>query len=406
MIAPLFCFLTALSWIYWIIAGVLTWRFFHGRQQQPDFAPPVSILKPVKGVDAGAYENFASFCRQDYPEFELIFSVADADDDVIPLIRQLRDDFPAVRIRLVMATARGTNRKASMLHVLAREAAHDILVVNDSDMRVSPDYLRRVVAPLGDPKTGIVTCPYRGEDPVTLTARLEALHMGVTFLPSAIIAWQLMDLKFALGATMVLRRADLNRMGGFAAVADHLADDYEIGSRIGALGLNVCLSTYVVSSMLGATSFRDQWDREIRWSRCNRVSQPAGYAGMVITYSTPMAVAFLALDHFAPLGWLMVAGSMLVRWLVARLIAGQTGDTAARRFLVLLPVRDMLSFVVWIAGGFGRQVVWRGETFEVLNDGRLQEPARPTAAAFAWVRVAARRLGRRPAVGVKTEVPR
>jgi ceramide glucosyltransferase len=418
MITHVLLVVTAMSWIYWLIACVAVRRFFRRPEPLPLFMPPVSVLKPVKGVDAGAFENFASFCRQDYPSFEILFGVADGADAVVPLLHRLRREFPHIPMRIVVAHGHGTNRKASTLHTLAREAVHDVLVVNDSDMRVDSGYLRQVVAPLGDPATGLVTCPYRGADPVTLTARLEALYMGVTFLPSVIVAWTMTGLKFGLGATMVLRRAELDRIGGFLAVADYLADDYEIGSRIGALGLKVHLSRYLVSSMLGATSFRDQWDREVRWSRCNRVSQPGGYAGFCLTFTTPLAVASLIASGLAPAGWAVLAGSILLRWTAGYLITAETKDAASRRFLFLLPLRDMLSFVIWAAGMIGRRVVWRGEAFFVLNDGRLQEQEQERepavlegggAGRLAGGRTSAqawRKSLRRAVVPAKTEVPR
>jgi len=387
--------LISVSWAYWIVTCVVAHRFFRHRVQYAPFSPPVSILKPVKGVDTGALENFASFCRQTYPSFEILFGIAEPSDPAIPLVRQLQRSFPAVPIRLIVTPTRGTNRKVSLLQTLAREASHDVLVVNDSDMRVGPDYLARVVAPLGDPAVGIVTCPYRGEDPATLTARLEALHMGVTFLPSVVFAREVMDVKFALGATMVLRREDLASMGGFAAVADHLADDYEIGSRIGGLGLKVVLSDYMVASMLGETSFRDQWDRELRWARCNRASQPLGYVGYAVSFTTPLASIFLIADRFAALGWAILAGSILIRWVVGWAITFDTDDAAARRWLPLLPIRDMLSAVIWMAGVFGRRVVWRGESFVVLADGRLRVAA-AAAEEGRWFSGPARVYRRRP----------
>jgi len=333
--------------------------------------PPVSILKPVKGLDFQAYENFVSFCRQDYPEFELLFGVADLADPVIPVIERLQRDFPQHNIRLFVVEASGSNRKASVLHHLAGQACHEVLVISDSDMRVASDYLRRVVAPLAHEDIGLVTCPYRGEASLTLTARLEALYLGSTFLPSVIVARRFLDMRFALGATMALRRSDLARIGGFAAVADYLADDYQIGARVASLGLRVHLSDYVVAYFMGATTFRGQWNREVRWLRCSRVSRPLEYPGMLLTFSTPLAATLALASGFSPLGRWALLISVLVRWLVAWLVTGYTGDQTARRWLIWLPLRDMLSALVWCAGGLGRSVTWRGEKFRLLPDGRM-----------------------------------
>jgi len=372
MLETLLLLLIVASWIYWLVAWYLARDFFQPcSDPNSDFTPPVSILKPVKGLDAQAYQNFASFCQQDYPDFELLFGVADPTDPVIPVVERLQRDFPQRSIRLLVAEPVGANRKASLLHHLAGQARHEVLVISDSDMRVTPDYLRRVVAPLADERVGLVTCPYRGELPLTFTARLEALYMGATFLPSVLVARGFLNMRFAMGATNVLRRRDLARLGGFAAMADYLADDYQLGARIANLGLRVHLSDYVVASMLGATTFREQWEREVRWARCTRVSRPLEYPGLLLTFSTPLAVALVLLSDFT-FKWLVLAASLVLRWLVAWRVASYTGDQVVRRWLFWLPVRDMLTALVWCAGGIGRHVSWRGEKFLLLPDGRMQ----------------------------------
>lgn len=374
MLEKLLVVLLVCSWLFWLVALYLVHDFFRQPRPQPDcsFAPPVSILKPVKGLDVEAYENFASFCRQDYPDFELLFGVADPDDPVIPVIERLKRDFPQVPIRLYLIEPFGANRKASLLHGLAGQASHELLVVSDSDMRVTPDYLRRVVAPMAEAGTGLVTCPYQGDLALTFTARLEALHMGATFLPSVLVARAFLNMRFAMGATNVLRRSDLARIGGFAALADYLADDYQLGVHIASLGLRVQLSDYIVASILGATTFREQWDREVRWARCNRVSRAREYPGLLLTFSTPLAAVLLVVSGFTPLAWRALAFSLCLRWIVAWFVTGYTRDLETRRWLVWLPIRDMLSALVWLAGSFGRRVVWRGEEFILVDGGRMQ----------------------------------
>lgn len=373
MLETLLLLLVVAGWLYWLAALGLTRLFFRaGPEPTPDFTPPVSILKPVRGLDAEAYQNFASFCRQDYPQFELIFGVSDAADPAIPVIQRLQQDFPTYSIRLFVAPAIGPNRKASILHHLAAQACHEVLVVSDSDMRVTPDYLRQVVAPLANEQIGLVTCPYRGEKPLTLTARLEALHMSATFLPCVVVARHFLNMRFAMGATLALRRTDLDRLGGFAAVADYLADDFQLAGRVVQMGRRVELSRYVVSSVLGATTFHQEWQREVRWARTNRISRPNEYPGLLLTFSTPLAAALALISGFAPDGRLALAVSLLVRWVVAWLVMGYSGDQATRRWLFWLPVRDMLSAVVWCAGGLGRRITWRGEEFVLQPDGRMQ----------------------------------
>lgn len=365
--------LTAASWVYWLVALWSVRAFFGApRESDPGFSPPVSILKPVRGLDEGAYENFASFCEQDYDDFEIIFGVADPRDPVVPVIRKLRADYPETDIRLVVGEAFGANRKASLLHHLAGAARNPILVVSDSDMRVRPDYLKRVVAPLANDGVGLVTCTYRGDHALSIPAKLEALHMGVTFLPSALVAGRFLGLPFALGASVALRKADLERMGGFAAISDYLADDYQLGARIYGLGLKVRLSDYIMDSVIGSTTFREEWEREVRWARCNRVSRPLEYPGILLLYTTPLATALAILTGFAPVAKEALWISLLLRWFVAYSISGVTQDKTSRRCLALLPVRDFLSFLVWLAGAVGRRIEWRGESFLLDGDGRMK----------------------------------
>ncbi|MEJ2210130.1 MAG: bacteriohopanetetrol glucosamine biosynthesis glycosyltransferase HpnI [Anaerolineae bacterium] len=373
MITTLLLLLVVAALIYWLVSCLLVLAFFRQPQAiDPNFCPPVSILKPLKGMDAGMVENFASFCRQDYPDFELIFGVADADDPAIDAVTELRQAFPGCRIRLVVTAPTYVNRKAGVLHVLAAEARHDILVASDSDVRVEPGYLRRVVSPLANPAVGLVTCAYRGIQPLTLTARLEALYMGATFLPSLLVARKFLAMHFAMGATVALRRADLARIGGFAAVGDYLADDYQIGARIADVGLRVHMSDEIVDIVLGRTNFRDQWDREVRWAQCSRVSRPLEYPGLLLTFSTPFALLYLVATGLAAQGWLVLGLSLLLRWLVAWLVTARTDNRALRPWLILLPIRDLLTMLVWLAGLVGHRVVWRGEEYLLQGDGRLK----------------------------------
>jgi len=383
MFETLLLLLIFAGWLYWLVALILVYGFFHGQPgPHPSFVPPVSVLKPVKGVDYEAYQNFASYCQQDYPDYELIFGVADAADPVVPVIERLRRDYPERPIRLIVAGAFGANRKASLLHHLASEAKHEVLVVSDSDMRVTPDYLKQVVAPLADEHVGLVTCLYQGQLPLNVTAGLEALHMGATFLPSVIVARKVLDMRFAMGATVALRRRDLARLGGFAAMADYLADDYQLGARIAASGLKVRLSNYVMACVLGATTFREQWDREVRWMRCTRVSRPLEYPGLLLSFSTPLAAVLVAVNGFEPASLRVLAVSLVLRWVVAWLISVRTGDQQVPRWLPWLPVRDLLSAATWCVGALGRRITWRGETFVLQADGRMR-PARAASGQAA-----------------------
>lgn len=365
------------SWIFWLVALYLTYRFYGDKRGiSPTYVPPVSILIPVKGLDAGAFKNFASYCEQDYPEYELLIGVSDPADPAIPVVEKLQRKYPEREIRLIIAQPEGSNRKAALLHHLAGQARSRVIVAIDSDMRVTPDYLRQVVAPLSDEGVGLVTCCYKGIAPETLTARLEALHMGATFLPMVMVAREFLSMRFAMGSTIAMRRGDLEQIGGFASVAEYLADDYQIGRRIVHLGRKVYLSRYVMSSVLGETTFREQWTREIRWARTTRVSRPLEYPGQILTLSTPLALILLVVASFDQRALTMLAVSMLLRWGVAWLVSAWTGNRAMRRWLILLPLRDGLSALTLAAGGLGDEIVWRGNRFVVQRDGKLvPEPA-------------------------------
>ncbi|MDB5298831.1 MAG: hpnI [Phycisphaerales bacterium] len=373
------CCFVAAGWAYWTAAWWATRAFLRGAGDVSKAAgsPRVSILKPLKGVDAHAHENFASFCRQDYPDYEILFGLANPSDPAADIVRKLQGDFPERSIRLTVAGPLGANPKSATLHTLANEATGEVLVISDADIRVAPDYLSRVVAPLADTGVGLVTCPYRGLYPRGLTARLEALHMGAVFLPSAIFAHRVMRQRVGMGATLAMRRADLERAGGYAAIADHLADDYQIAVIIESLGLRTHLSDCVVASVLGETRFADQWTREVRWARGIRVTCPAKYPGLLVTYPTCWAAMLCAVAgcSYWSLGVLAIA--LLLRWAIAWDVGRLPGPASGTANLLLLPLRDVMSLAVWCAGSVGSAITWRGQRFRLLRDGRLAAPPAP-----------------------------
>jgi ceramide glucosyltransferase len=365
--------LVELSLAYWLLAWWSVEQFFRAPRLQPNgYRPPVSILKPIKGLDPETYENFLSVCRQDYPQFEILFGVADSDDPAVGVVRRLQRENPQLAMRLIVAPQRAMNPKSSTLDQLALDARHEILVVSDSDIRVTPDYLGRVVGPLEDPRVGLVTCLYRNQMPRSLPARLEAIYLETDFLPSVIVANRLFGVRFGLGATMVMRRDDLIRMGGYASIADYLTDDYQVTSRIARLGRQVRLSDCVVTHVLGEIDFREQWDREIRWARGIRASCPRQYPGLLLTFSTPWAAVLALVSGFSTWAMGLLGVALLVRWLVAWRAMSRLGQTASRRSVIWLPLRDLLTAVVWAAGLVGRRIRWRGRVFSLLDDGRLE----------------------------------
>lgn len=279
---------------------------------------------------------------------------------MIPVIDRIKRDYPELSIRILISQPTGANQKAAMLHLLAGESRYPVIVTNDSDMRATPDYLSTIVQPLKDENIGLVTCCYRGKDARTLTARLEALHMGATFIPLVMVARKLLDMRFAMGATLALRRTDLERIGGFASLVDYLADDSNLALRISDLRKKIHLSKYVIESVLGATIFHEQWQREVRWACTNRLNRPAEYPFQLIYFSTPLSLIYLVVSQFSTTGYAMLFISMLLRWGVGWLAAVWTENHEMRRWLYLLPLRDCLSMLVWVVGGLSSTVIWRG----------------------------------------------
>jgi ceramide glucosyltransferase len=333
-------------------------------------SPPVSILKPLKGTDPEMYEGFRSHCLQDYPEHEILFGVSDSTDPAATLVERLQREFPHQPIRLVLCEKNlGVNGKVSSLVQLAAEAKYGILLVNDSDIRVAPDYLRTVIAELHSPNAGLVTCLYRGIPAKTLASRLESLGISTDFVPGVLAAKQIEGgLQFGLGSTLAFRRKDLEAIGGFEAIVDYLADDYELGKRIAERGLKVVLSNSVVETFLPAYGLAGFLSHQLRWARTIRVSRPGGYAGLPLTYTLPWAALSLLLARGATWAWALLAVAVMLRITMAWASAVSVlKDEEAMRWLWLLPLRDFLAPLVWIAGMFGRKIVWRGEEFELEN---------------------------------------
>ena len=339
------------------------------------FTPPVSILKPLRGTDPEMYENFRSHCLQDYSEYEIIFGVSEANDPAVQLVEQLKAEFPQREIRLMICPENlGANTKVSNLAQMVREARYQQLIVNDSDIRVEPDYLRRVLAPLKDAGIGLVTCLYRGVANSTLGSRLEVLGIGTDFAAGVLVAQTVENgIRFGLGSTLAFRRRDLEAIGGFDAIVDYLADDYQLGSRIAALGLKVRLSDVVVETLLPRYTFRGFLDHQLRWARTVRDSRFWGYVGTGLTFGLPWAALALIFAKGAGWAWMLLAGTAGLRIAVA-VVVGRfvLGDRQVVRSLALIPVRDVIAVLVWMRSFAGHEVVWRGHRFR-LESGKLKQ---------------------------------
>ncbi len=350
--------------------------FFAKPRALPDFAPPVSILKPVKGMDADSFDNFASLCRQDYPQFQIVFAAASPADPVIPVIERLMAAFPGGDIALVVDGAiHGANYKVCNLMHAYQKAKYPLLIVCDSDIRVRESYLREVCAPFADPRVGLVTSLYRSSGVRGVGCAVEALGFSCEMVPNVMTALKLEGLSFALGASMALRRSALERIGGFRALVDYLADDYQLGNMIHRAGFRLELSPYFVeSAMHGSETVAEVLVRQLRWGRTMRVSRPGGYLASGVTLPFPGALVALAVSGFSRQGVAAAALLYLVRGAVALVYSRVwVSDRLLPRWLWLLPLRDALSFGVWALSLVGNRVVWRGHRFHLSKGGKIVE---------------------------------
>jgi ceramide glucosyltransferase len=336
--------------------------------------PGLSVLKPLKGADPELYEALRSHCLQDYPQYEILFGITEASDPAAIVVRKLIEEFPERTLKVVTCDQRlGANGKVSTLAQLAPWASHEILLVNDSDIRVTPDYLRTIAGELQPPATGMVTCLYRGLAAPTLASRLEALNISTDFVPG-VLAASLIErgLDFGLGSTLAFRRRQLQAIGGFEAILDYLADDYELGHRIRRQGLKVELSRTIVETHIPAYDLAQFVSHQLRWARTIRTSRPGGYLGLLLTFTLPWAVAALIFARGSSWAWFLFAAALLVRMCVAfttcRFVLE---DRKTLHSLGLLPLRDFVAVLVWIGGLVGNHVVWRGKKFS-LECGKLR----------------------------------
>ena len=341
-------------------------------------APPITILKPVKGMDAESYENFASFCRQEYPSFQVVFACAAADDPVVPVIRRLMADFPDQEIELVIdASIHGPNYKVGNLMNAWPRVKHDIVIVCDSDIRVEPHYLREVSAPFSDPRVGLVTSLYRTSGVHGAATAVEALGFTAEMVPNVMTALKLEGLSFALGASMAVRREALEKIGGFAALVDYLADDYQLGNKVWRAGYRLELSAFFVESVMHAESLASVLSRQLRWARTMRVSRPGGYFASGITQPFPAACLAVILSGLTAPGLLALLLLYGVRCLVALVFSRRfLRDGLLPRWLWLLPARDGLAFATWALAFLGNRVRWRGHLFRLVRGGRIEEIGR------------------------------
>jgi ceramide glucosyltransferase len=372
--------LAVLPFVYYLLSLYCVIAYFRAARHVPKpkvpFQPPASIVKPVRGLDYEAYENFASFCRLDYPEYELLFAVSDPCDPVIPVIEKLRADFPDLPIRLITNVPYvGASDKVNNLCQLAQNAKYDLLVMSDSDVRVQPDYLQQVAAPFADPEVGVVTAFYKSLSSGTLASNLDALGMYMDSAPAALVARKIEGgLGFAFGWTMATSKKHLAEIGGWEAMVNHHSEDFELGKRIALCGHRVVLMPKPVSMVFPKETLSEYFHRELRWSIALKSARPSGYRALLFTHGLPWALFGAVVAE--SIGYLPLAVSFLFAYLTLRIamtwLTGSwgLGDRQLSKIIGLVPVRDAISFAVWLAGFFSERIVWRGLEYR-LHEGQL-----------------------------------
>jgi ceramide glucosyltransferase len=379
---------SAFATVYQLVQIAATRRFLgRSRPPQEGHTPPVTILKPRKGPGLELAANLETFCRQDYPEYQIVFGVEDASDPAVEVVRSLMRRFPDRDITLSVGHEDGANRKVASLVHMMRHARHDVLVLSDADIRVRPDYLRTLVAPLADPAVGLTTCLYRGRAMLGLPSLVESLFINTDFLPMVLMAQSVQRFRYAYGASTAFRREALDGIGGFEALRDHLADDYLLGNRIADAGWRLLLLPYLVETVLDSRTMNDVWRHQLRWARTYRVCQPFGWFVSLVIHTMLWGVAAVFATGGSAVGWLALIAAVTARLGSLRVILGMVGDTATVRDLWLVPLKDLAYSAVWVSSWLGRDVIWSGQRLRVLPDGRIlpvdvvSEPALPSKVA-------------------------
>jgi ceramide glucosyltransferase len=367
--------------IYYVVALFAAARFSQQPSSVPtNFCPPISILKPIRGMDRETYENYASFCRQDYPEFELLFCVTDSDEPAIPIIEKIIAEFPSRTVRLLVGSqVLGVSDKVNKVCRLVREAKHDLILISDSDVRVDPQFLRKIAAQFQNSQVGGVTCLYRGLSDGSMASDFEGLGNSTDFAPGVLVAWLFGDIDFMLGAVMATTKQELARIGGFETLANYLSDDYELGNRIAKGGRRVQLSACPVSIVYPRQTFTEALRHQLRWNMTIRCSRPWGHFGLIFSQGLPWTLVAFAV---APNWWIGTA--YLVAYAVLRLSVGWTigvyvlRDALVMQKMWMLPLRDVVAFFVWLWSFFPQRIRWRGQDFYIRDKRLVPVPSRQT----------------------------
>jgi ceramide glucosyltransferase len=359
------------SLVYCVLIVVATRRFLSTTLPNPGNKPPISVLKPLCGHDDGLEQNLRSFLTQDYPKYEVLFGVHRSDDPAVAVAENIIREFSGrISARLVITGESPIpNAKAFSLNRMVREANYDVLVMSDSDVRVTPSLLSHLAQELQDDHIGLISCPYRAVPGKSLWSRLEAIGMNTELLGGVMVARMIEGMRFALGCTVAVRRSVLEDMGGFGYLQEFLAEDFVIGQRAAELGHGVLFSSYVIEHRIGSQQMMPNLGHRMRWARSTRRSRPLGYWGQIFTYPLPLALLLCAVY---PSAWPVLFLTMILRGAAALATARDVvHDPVTQRQWWLLPIQDVIGFFVWISGFVGDKIIWRNRKCTVLRDGRL-----------------------------------
>ena len=372
-ITLLLALLLAGSLVYAGLTVIAVLRYLAVRPPKLGTAEPISILKPLSGLDADLESNLRTFFEQEYPSFEILFAVREAHDPAVPIVEKLRAEYPNIPSRLLITGEPPyPNAKVFSLDRMLRASAHDLVVMSDSDIRVTPTLLKTIAAEFQDQNLGVATCPYRAVAGQSFWSRLEATGMNTDFLAGILVARMLEGMRFAVGPTIAARRHVLESIGGFDRLKDYLAEDFVMGKFAAESGHGVGLSSYVIEHHIGGSNlkhqdFRHNAAHRIRWTRSTRRSRPAGYVGQLFTMPIPLALLLMAWN---PGLWFVVPVTLAIRGIAAWTVAETVLHT--RLNWLLLPMEDIAAFCFWIAGFFGNTIVWRGRRYHLERDGRFR----------------------------------
>ncbi len=368
--------LIASGGIFNLLSLFCVMEFFGGKREvakQAGPSVPVSILKPLRGMDPEFRENILSFCRQDYPEYEVLLGFGDADDDAISAARDIAKTEKNVRV-VISPHKCGTNKKIANLQGLLDEAKHPLVAISDSDMRVGPDYLAGIVNEYRKNEAGMVTSLYKISYPGSIGTALESLTLAIDFIPSVLVARRLEGVTFGLGASMLVSRDAIEEIGGLRAIADYLADDYQIGNRLWKRGHKIVISEYVIEDVEGCMDISDYLVHQVRWARTYRASRPKGYLGYGISHILPFSLLLLALRGTDAVALSFLGAVVALRFCLAcAMYTRAIGSRGWLKWLFLVPVKDILSFGIWLSSFAGKKVLWRGRYYLLLKGGKIEE---------------------------------